>query len=182
VLFVVNTSEFGFECCATLLAELKPRENANSWKIAVSASEAEDSRWNELAKSAPTLRLSTCKIRPLSLQEALNFVELCLETHPDLLSTPDARLLIAYFGLGNPGRISALLDCLISAARARRARLFTTWEVWAIQFAAPDAGDTAAPTEDDRPMHPENWPTPRVLEILNQCRKQCGIPPRPHSQ
>jgi serine/threonine protein kinase len=179
ILFVLDTTEFGFASCSSLLTELRRREDLQFWKIIVAASFAEKTRWNDLANGASEFGLRTCEVRPLSLQDALNFVALRLAGHPELLVTPDARLLIAHCGLGNPGRTGALLEDLVSMARASQTRLLTTWEVWAIHCASPDAAEELDATESEHPTRPGTWPTPRVLEILNQCRKQCGIPPRP---
>jgi Protein kinase domain len=83
--------------------------------------------------------------------------------------TVDARLLLALSSDGNPARLNALARRMLLA---KGAGVLTSWEAW-LSTSAPLRDADAPP-----PPRPAEWPTAKVLQLLNRGRRAAGLPER----
>jgi serine/threonine protein kinase len=90
---------------------------------------------------------------------------------PPLVMTVDAALLVGYRTGGNLERINALVREMLASGGP----VLTSWDAWA---ALDDAAGRVVPL-----TRPPVWPTPEVLQLINQCRAAAGLaeraPPEP---
>jgi energy-coupling factor transporter ATP-binding protein EcfA2 len=176
-LYVIDANAYATQQYTSLLNALSPLVDSRRFKIAVTSLPNDVTRWLELTRERTQVRPGVCELPPLSLPKAYAYVAHRIRSsqpnQPDLLLTPDARLLIAYFGVGNPGRIAEFTAQLVSFARAASIHVLTSWEVWNVQFSAGE--DASLAHLLDGSSRPEKWPTAPVLSLLNQCRKTCGL-------
>ena len=162
----------------TLFGEL----DSNCWKVAVSAEPRERSAWQTVRSASGATPVTICDIPVVALRQAVSFtrtrfLEICGNESNSIL-TPDAAMLIAYFGLRNPGRIIEILGRLVASARGTNVCAITTWDVWNAQVAKSRAGSNVLANDRIVARERENWPTPEVLALVNQCRQVCGMPLR----
>lgn len=174
---LIVDADWSFERLQSFLEDLRRFAPAGSLKLALSGLQKDIPHLRELVKAGAEQPVTICEVPPLTLRQAYQFVmsrcSAILANGKDVLLTPDAALLIAYFGVGNPRRILELMSCLASVVQATGLRILTSWEIWMAQFA--ESADDDVPTNPGRPAE---WPTARVCEILNQCRAKCGMPER----
>lgn len=148
------------------------------WKLLALDSREQKAQWVSGPAFGATMP-EVCELRSLTYPEAVQFVRESVNEFRKMTSvlvTPDATLLLAHLGLGSPGKIHSLLRSLGDPSSARAPRVVDSWEIWKASSnrLAPFAA-AAGPSERARPM---NWPTPEVLELINECRAKCGIPLR----
>jgi len=86
---------------------------------------------------------------------------------PPLIFTLDASLLVGLRADGNLDRINALVRQLIATGQP----VLTSWDAWA----APDDTGRPGPGLTASPVRPAQWPTPEVLQLINQCRATAGL-------
>jgi serine/threonine protein kinase len=85
---------------------------------------------------------------------------------PPLVVTVDAALILGHRAAGNLERINALARELLATGGP----VLTSWDAWTAQG---EAADLAVPL-----TRPPVWPTPEVLQLINQCRAAAGLAER----
>ncbi len=177
ILFVIDAELKGAKLFESLVEALAALGASINSKIAVSGLPGDKERWQQVAKELPSLKFSYTALPQLSLPRAFDHIRTkaiaLQESGQAQLITPDAMLLAAYFGGGNPGRIDEMVDCLLKPGRKSCPRVITSRDVWDVQFSELTKPDASEPRDKDVSKH---WPTEKVREILNQCRAICGIP------
>jgi hypothetical protein len=96
-----------------------------------------------------------------------------------LFLSPEVLLLLHQRSRGILARIDCLAENMLLLAAESGVRVLTSWFAWA----ASDAERWAdSPRAVPLPRRPSSWPTPEAEQMLNQCRKEVGLPPRPRSR
>lgn len=126
------------------------------------ASSAIDSEW-----------VRTVAVPALDMQQTANYVDAWLKEARavgalPMLVSPDASLLIHYRSEGNLARINNLAGNMLRMAARENRRVLSSWYAWT----APVADGW---TSEMDPQEPRSWPTPDVLDILNEYRRRSGI-------
>ena len=104
---------------------------------------------------------------PLTPRQVVTYIESWLRATrspdaPPLVVTVDAGLIVGHRTDGNLERINALAREMLASGGP----VLTSWDAWV----AP--GDAAAL------VRPPVWPTPEVLQLINQCRAAAGLAER----
>jgi serine/threonine-protein kinase len=96
-----------------------------------------------------------------------------------LFLSPEALLLIHQRTRGVLARIDCVAENMLLLAAESGARVVTSWFAWT-------ASDTERWADSARaaplPRRPSSWPSPEAENVMNQCRKEVGLPPRPRSR
>jgi type II secretory pathway predicted ATPase ExeA len=87
-----------------------------------------------------------------------------------VLLTPDASLIIAEKSEGRLLLINQWLKTMLTEASLRGKRVLDSWDAW--------AATTFDEIDQRRQSRPPQWPTPEVLQILNEGRRKSGLLPR----
>ena len=124
------------------------------------------------------VEIATLQLRPLSVAEAGAYIQNCVTESFDVnsqgfLFTPDALLLLAHRSSGLFSPLTQMAQRMLLAANARGRRVLDSWDAWS---ASADARGTNAEAR------PSEWPTPEVLAVLNECRRNAGLQPRRQSE
>ena len=122
----------------------------------------------ELAAGPP---IAVFTVPPLTPRQVPGYLDSWLQATrradvPPLILTVDAGLLIGHRADGNLVRLNALARQLFAGGNT----VITSWDAWA---APDDAGQHVAGLPVP-PVRPGEWPTPRVLELINQLRVAAG--------
>jgi type II secretory pathway predicted ATPase ExeA len=96
------------------------------------------------------------------------------------LFTPDAALLLAHLSAGNLRNINEIATIALTQGAEQNVRLLASWQIWTASQQAR-ANQNAAPQVIVSPAAtPRDWPFPKVIQILNDRRRDVGIAPRRH--
>jgi hypothetical protein len=128
----------------------------------------------ELAKLTPAVdpadaASAVVRIPPLGLAQVRQYLASWLvatrapEATP-LVITVDAALIIGHRAAGNLARINALSRAMIAGGGS----VLTSWDAWA-------AVEGPAGAELEPPDRPAVWPTPELMQLINQCRTAAGL-------
>lgn len=105
---------------------------------------------------------------PLTPRQVIEYIQSWLhETRspevPPLVVTVDAGLIVGHRMDGNLERINGLAREMIASGGP----VLTSWDAWATLV---DAAGVVVPA-----VRPPVWPTPEVLQLINQCRAAAGL-------
>jgi hypothetical protein len=105
---------------------------------------------------------------PLTPRQVIEYIQSWLhETRspevPPLVVTVDAGLIVGHRMDGNLERINALAREMIASGGP----VLTSWDAWATRV---DTAGVVVPA-----VRPPVWPTPEVLQLINQCRAAAGL-------
>jgi hypothetical protein len=181
-LFVIDSSRGSLIEYRSLVATLLRFAGGPLWKIAISAGSGERPLWQQLNRETDGLIVRICDIPSLSLKHSVEFVRaqfsLNYGSEPKFILTPDAALLLAYFGQRNPGRILELMRSAVENKGGKRTFTVSARDIWNSQpdnLASPNDHLDAKSVTD---AGAQSWPTSEVLSLINQCRQVCGMPLR----
>ncbi|HEX7840166.1 MAG TPA: hypothetical protein VF469_21965, partial [Kofleriaceae bacterium] len=121
----------------------------------------------ELGGSVPAT--STITVPPLTPAQIGQYLDSWLRATrqpgaPPLIFTVDAALLLGHRADGNLDQLNALARQMVATGGP----VVTSWDAWT---AADDDRAVAA----EQPPRPTVWPTPDVLQLINQCRAAAGL-------
>ena len=108
---------------------------------------------------------------PLTPRQVVTYIESWLRATrspdaPPLVVTVDAGLIVGHRTDGNLERINALAREMLAGGGP----VLTSWDAW---VAPGDAAGLVAAL-----VRPPVWPTPEVLQLINQCRAAAGLAER----
>lgn len=90
---------------------------------------------------------------------------------PLLLVSTDAALWIAHKSQGNPARINRHIRRVLRQTDLNGRSVISTWEAW---YCGQQL-ERGNPLPDAVPECIANWPTPEILDVLNEYRQSVGI-------
>jgi hypothetical protein len=105
---------------------------------------------------------------PLTPRQVIEYIQSWLHEArspevPPLVVTVDAGLIVGHRMDGNLERINALAREMIASGGP----VLTSWDAWATLV---DTAGVVVPA-----VRPPVWPTPEVLQLINQCRAAAGL-------
>jgi len=174
----IKLSEDVGKCAPFVLDDLPPKH----WKLLVTDTLEHRHRWTRDYPTWAAKEVVFSEIPRLDFQQSLNCATNCFEIARAneasyIIVTPDALLLAAYRGNGNLGRISRIAKSVLCRAALEKRHVISSWDMWLASQALSPNEDSAMSTQSPN-ARPVRWPSPPVLEILNQCRATCGMHPR----
>jgi len=127
-------------------------------------------------ESPPELR-----VPPLDRVQINAYLSSCLSAArspgaPPIVLSPDASLLLAFRSRGELGRVAYLAENMLLLAAVERRRVVTSWHAWA---ASERERWSELRAFDALPRRPEVWPPTEVVEVIDACRRDAGLPPWP---
>jgi serine/threonine protein kinase len=181
-LFVIDSSRGSLIEYRSLVATLLRFAGGPIWKIAISAGSGERPLWQQLNREADGLIVRICDIPSLTLKHSVEFVRaqfsLNYGSEPKFILTPDAALLLAYFGQRNPGRILELMRSAVESKGGKRTFTVSARDIWNSQPDNLASSNEYLDAKSVADSGAQSWPTPEVLSLINQCRQVCGMPLR----